>query len=539
MSFVITAELPLGTYRGAGPDGRSEPMPSVARLHAALLCAAGFGPRAVLRENELTPCVEDEHALRWLEEHPPDGVAIPQLTVNRGTATAYRDDGTIKQTKMVGRTKKFPKPADCAVAADGAFVWMWNELPPPQVRAALEALCGDVAYVGTTESPVRLTTSSDPVEATHRLDRDARNSFAPDGVGVDGLASAQTTAIIDSAAPGRTDELMSAHVNRLAAPREGRSGPGYRTDEWSLSDVPAREAIQPLRYAPSAPRAAMVPWDRVILLPMSRAIAPADRVGWAVAAHRALVHLIGEGAPPLMTGAYPPGVPRPDNRLALHLLDPSMPVAGGLSTPTTLAMLVPAGTGPDDWQTLARAVESLQSVRGPGGRLARVVGPIRSLRGDRFWAAPRPDRIRLWRTVPAAVPDTRGERGEDWTFTHAALLSLGFVWKRYLPPVSGRRSERERRLAGAVAEASAAVVKVRPLRTNHVQRYVHRVNEHAVVRPYTACLWLGGLTNNTTVAAIGQSRHLGGGLLVPLDVPEGTDLNRLQLPAEDKDEWHG
>ncbi len=44
MPFAIVADLPLGTYHGAGRDGQPEPVPSVGRLHAALLCAAGFGP---------------------------------------------------------------------------------------------------------------------------------------------------------------------------------------------------------------------------------------------------------------------------------------------------------------------------------------------------------------------------------------------------------------------------------------------------------------------------------------------------------------
>jgi CRISPR-associated protein Csb2 len=59
---------------------------------------------------------------------------------------------------------------------------------------------------------------------------------------------------------------------------------------------------------------------------------------------------------------------------------------------------------------------------------------------------------------------------------------------------------------------------VQPLRTSSVDRYVHKVNEHAVVRPYRAVLSLGGLAGDRVVQAIGQSRHLGGGLLVPRDV---------------------
>ena len=52
MSFAIVADLPLGMYRGAGADGRPERIPSVSRLHSALLCAAGFGPRAVARDDD-------------------------------------------------------------------------------------------------------------------------------------------------------------------------------------------------------------------------------------------------------------------------------------------------------------------------------------------------------------------------------------------------------------------------------------------------------------------------------------------------------
>ena len=49
MPFAIVADLPLGTYRGAGQDGRPERVPSVARLHSALLSAGlDWYPRRAL-----------------------------------------------------------------------------------------------------------------------------------------------------------------------------------------------------------------------------------------------------------------------------------------------------------------------------------------------------------------------------------------------------------------------------------------------------------------------------------------------------------
>ena len=63
------------------------------------------------------------------------------------------------------------------------------------------------------------------------------------------------------------------------------------------------------------------------------------------------------------------------------------------------------------------------------------------------------------------------------------------------------------------------MIEVQPLRTSEVDRYAHKVNAHAVVRPYRAVLRLTGVAGDQVVQAIGQSRHLGGGLLVPRDVP--------------------
>ena len=122
--------------------------------------------------------------------------------------------------------------------------------------------------------------------------------------------------------------------------------------------------------------------------------------------------------------------------------------------------------------------------------------------------------------MPAAIPDTRGNQG--WTFADAALLSLAFAWKDTGGPTApdaepGRPVLPD--LADAVRAIGADVIEVQPLRTSEVGRYAHKVNEHAVVRPYRAVLPLNGVAGDRVVQAIGQSRHLGGGLLVPRDVP--------------------
>lgn len=511
MPFAIVADLPLGTYHGAGQDGRPEPMPSVARLHSALLCAAGFGPRAVSTgPDSLEVKQEDLAALRWLEENPPDSVQIPALAVNVSRPVAYRDDGTIFRKKAVARIKKLDKSPGGGTAVAGQFAWIWTEIPPPGVRECLEQLCPDVASLGTSESPVRLTAAvTGDVKPTAFLDPHA-GMFT---VGV----TAQPRPV-----RGRTAELVAAHRAATGRPPSAARDK-VKTDEDSMSAVPPRSAVSPAWYRPRDREPAQAPWPVAITLPLSCVVGPEQRVGWAVAAHRALVRLIGYGAPALVTGAYPAGTARPENRLAIQVLGPETPAAPvplrhrAGRPESALLLLVPAGADASDLQALQRAVSGLRSLRGPGGIQAKIdPAGIKTLNGGDFWLPPAPGRLRLWETVPAAVPDTRGYEG--WTFADAALLSLAFVWKAFLPLAPGRGEQRGRNLAAAAADRGAAVVQVRAERTSQVGLYAHKVNQHAVIRPYSAILTLGDLGGDRVVQAIGQSRHLGGGLLVPRDV---------------------
>lgn len=59
----------------------------------------------------------------------------------------------------------------------------------------------------------------------------------------------------------------------------------------------------------------------------------------------------------------------------------------------------------------------------------------------------------------------------------------------------------------------------RLLPTSDVAVWVHKTPKQILVQPYRVTLSLGRLATDRTLVAIGQSRHLGGGLLVPLDSP--------------------
>lgn len=515
MPFTITAVLPLGTYRGSASDGRPEPLPSVTRLHSALLAAAGFGPRAVLLGEDvgatLVPCPQDDAALRWLEDHPPHAVSVPALRINASAATAYRRDGTLESRKSgIGERSPLGKPVGGSVAVSGPLTWTWWETPPEPVAQALAALCPDVSHLGTTESPVQLRADHhDDPAVTHQLDADA-DLFRGGDRGLD----------LDVPVSGRLDELLAAHGTLTVRPSSAKDR--VSGSERSSAPVPTRQFTAVARYTPTLAPDVDVPWPQVLLVPFDRRIDPIERVRWAVAVHRALIRLTPGPMPPLVTGTYREGSHRPVNRLAVHWIDPTLPLLSppAAETRSLLALLLPAGASASDVDITTAALDRLTSVRGPGGRLARRLSPPVVARGEQLWAPPLPGSLRLWQTSPAAVPDTRGSRNSTWTFVQAALLSLGFTWKDQLPAIAARGDERDRALAAAVAQRGVAVLRTYPVR-EAVHCYVHRVHPDAIVRPYRALLWLGDLSGTQTAQAIGQSRHLGGGLLTPVDAVEG------------------
>ena len=135
----------------------------------------------------------------------------------------------------------------------------------------------------------------------------------------------------DVARPGRTSP--SSEPTRVPSARSRRSGATGSARPRRLSSPP-RSARRSRALATS--RSAR--WCRrhvagVVLLPVEVAL-PADRrVVWCVGLHRALVSLIGDGAPALVTGRYEAGVERPPNRLAIQYVASSSSPRRGTGRP--------------------------------------------------------------------------------------------------------------------------------------------------------------------------------------------------------------
>ena len=506
VSFAIIADLPLGVYRGHVGDGDLDVVVSPARLHAALLCAAAAGPRAAEDRGQLRPCEQDGVALQWLERNSPDGIRLPRRWVNTGAAVAFRDEGLLKKSKAGWAVKKNGKPATMSVAVDGPFAWIWRQDPPEAVRAALTALCADVSHLGMAECPARMWTGTgEAVQPSHVWDTEAA-LFGGSGAGVDVVAPA----------PGRGTVLAAAHAARVGATPSVKAD-AIKTDELSVRAPVADEALQMLRYVPRGGPVSAAPWSTVWLAPLDKPVEHDERVAWAVAVHRALISIIGDGAPGVITGAYPRGVSRPANRVAIQFLDVGMPFACATSAPSTVAVLLPSDAAAMDVQVVGEALARLRVIRRPGGEQRAVIGQIAVTTGEDFWPAPRAGLRRWWITTPAAVADNRPPRGA-WSVADTVATSVGLVWRDSFP-VSGRSDARYRALSHAVAERGVRVNWASLITGGNPRRFVHKIQPGGVLQPYRALLSLGSLAGERTLVAIGQSRHLGGGLLAPVDLP--------------------
>jgi len=508
--FALVAEFPLGYYRGHLGAGDTDPCPSPARLHGALTAAAAAGTRAVPDGDGsgLTAGPGERAALEWLEANPPDGVALPPTLAADRAYLRFRKTGTIpfEGAKASGawKIKTVPDRPESSVAVDGPVAFVWSKRPPHTIAETLAELALDVPHLGTAESPVRLTVGD--AKPTHRRDLTA------DLWAIGGLD-------LDLPQPGRLEALEQAHR------RENGPKATVGHEEHSGGDavrpppvVSAKVAVA--RFAAvDIPPASPLPWTRAVLLELDRSVRREFHVRWAVAFHRALVAVIGLGASPMVTGRYAEGVERPANHLAIQLLAPGLPSDHLCERTTTAALLIPDAAAPEDLETLDNALDDLgrSLIRGPGGKRVRIAGR-RLVSADDFWSPAGAGRPRRWRTDTMAVPDLRPPRGRRWTFGDAALLAVGLTWRDHLGG-PGRGQAWLDDLRAAAAEAGARVLTARRVLRSDLQQQVHRVHRHAVLSAYRAELELGTLAGPRSLLAIGQTRHLGGGLLVPAEAP--------------------
>lgn len=513
----ITARFPLGVFQGHAKDGSIAELPDTARLYSALVNAAGSGTAADSRGGRLVVSDASATALTWLEAHPPAALMIPDHARFASGLIAYRNQGVLKKLDPKTHIRDIDiasRATGGATALAGALGWLWPEVPD-EVAETVARLCADVSCLGETDSPVILETG--PIEITHCLVAHP-SQLHPRGIAV------------RTPAAGRLDALQdiwsTAHPKKLPT----SANDAVKSKESTKASSVPTKGLRNIQYERPAPPPPPEPWPSGILLPIvttSRRIRADDVVAWCTALHRMLVARMAPDVPSSITGHRTEGAARPANNIAIQYIAPGLAPA---TRPVedfphgALLLMLPRDLPVTDRARLIHTLDAphLQVWSRTLGRLH--LGRASGIDLRTFWPQVQPGWHRTWRSLHGLVPETRRQpsrpNGDRWDFERAALLSLFHVGRDRFDPVPARDYWSMTDVVSAT-ENAPRVLATRRIPDSRVERYVHRIPDSlGVVQPYEASLDLGNFITDRALLAIGQSRHLGGGLLVPVDTPE-------------------
>jgi CRISPR-associated protein Csb2 len=488
-SLRISVLFPHGWYSGAD-YGSPEELPSPARLHEALTAAAAGGPWATVSDRVLVAADEHRAALEWLETTEPLGIIPPRTRLNVSPALRYR--WRTSPVTLVGTDFE----SRCAL--DGPIVYVWPQAPDHVVRS-LQAIAREVTHVGIADSIARVYVEPGGAPPATMLKRVTRR-----GPG----------RVLRVARPGRTAELIRAHRE---ASRTGAHTAGSLGKQAYDEVAPVNEAATSLqRFAPETENAGW-PFDEVWVLPVSgervgpRLLHPSRRVGAAAALHRAIVRAIGEDVPAFVTGRDGEGPLRNAGHLAIQLITDERQ-RGVLA-----ALGVPNGASDADRELLRSVFD--RPLRFGFAKHWFTLGRMQVRSALPFWHGAGP----LMRTeVPLALDTVGRPRHAPWSINDAVTCSVAYAMRAVLERhgvtwgkgwdfrrdlVARMREEYDVRVLAARVPASASP-------------FVHRANEGELVVAARAVINLGRLAPEPGgFLALGRARHMGGGLLVPLERP--------------------
>ncbi len=518
MPLTITADFRFGFYQGRDARGAPERYPSPARLYAAFVSAAYS--RAL--DGGLPS--SDFRALQWFEEHAPDAILLPESVMADGVARSYRDKGLVTKGKTRGTVtpKKSPEDATRISALSGPITWWWEEGPDAEILDALAEIAFEVPYLGERIASVRLTVDGvapRPDGAHERID-DVK------------LGDPSPTFRVSTA--GRHHALQASYEMLGSARPPSESSDLASTSEVERSDEMISSHTRVVAYAPPAPKTPDARWPSGIRIRVrtgpSRGPwhpAPEEHVRWCIVLHRALTRGIGDEAAPLVTGRYASArdvpVDRPANRLAIQIIPPR---PGERDEGASFLLMIPRDADPGELERIRTAVRRISTLYRSRSEELIVQrdddGLLEELDLTRFWEPPAPGTVRWWVPSPTLIGEGGPSRRKDdarWTAADAVRLAVGFVWRDELGAPTGRVAERNAAYLTAVEQRGVRVAGAWRDTGIDPQHFAHRVPEGQPITCICALVQLGDLAGQTQLTAIGQSRHLGGGLLLPVDVP--------------------
>lgn len=520
MAFAVTIDFPHGYYQGRDASGEPELFPTPTRLYSALVSAAF---EADIPEPSLGRLLA---ALAWLEGNPPDAVTLPEARMSWAeSATAYRKTGLARpgKGKTIDTGYAASGLASRVSSVDGPVVYWWEKNPTEAESQILASLSDEVAYIGERPSLARVQASRVDEIGDGALPI-SKNFLLPDSQAVR----------LDYPEVGRLKELSDAHASRRPdkSPTIAQDRPKTKEDEV-LAPVP-RICVGAARYLLPRQEMGSTPWTRGLLVPVltrrsTAGIEPSEYVAWSVALHRAIVKRIGWGAPPIVTGKYAQGMPQPANHMAIQLLpaqanpafEPSFdgPAFAVLFPPEATAQEIGAVRG------ALRATHSLYRGRAGQLRLGRAI----DFDPTRYWGSPPEGHEYWWQPQPGAVVEIRGDQegpsGKPWSVADALKLAVGFVFRQEFGDPELRGLSLYQQVVRNVSDAGVRVECAHKLHPRRKKDFVHRHQVPGALTVVSGQLFMKPLGIDRQLVAVGQSRHLGGGLLVPVAVPKG------QLPA--------
>jgi len=497
-ALLIRVRFPAGVYRG-GDLGRSEELPSPARLHAAFVSAAAGGPTALPDGPVLIASDHERAAVSWLEENPPLGIVAPESRVTEYDAVRHRVRAAVdpKDKRDLHRDET---PFEPFSALADSVVFAWPE-PPPDVHHALTEIAREITHVGRADSVATVVVS--------------QGMFAPGQPRslslADGRGPGREMRIPES---GRWDALVAAHLE-ACTPARNRHASGAKGKQAKDAAVPSagEQATRLVRFASRTPPSGW-PYSEAWVIPTDPALprwatASSNRVRSAVAVHRAIVAAIGDDVPDFVTGRDGAGPLRGHGHLSIQFVpSPDRP------TPT-LVIGIPPGVPEADRAMLLEALADRPTVRIGKGRFQLSEPLLRSALS--FW----PSAGEIFTTTVPLIVDASGRPHQGaWTLDDAVVFSVGYALRRALEADGIQWGAGWTFRRHLVEELRTRGVDARTFRIHKgASRFVHRTREGDLLVAAHAAVRLGELAQGGRgMLAIGRARHLGGGLLQPLTV---------------------
>lgn len=505
MPLELRADFLFGFYQGHSRAGKLEDAPSLERLHAALVAGACSLERQEGKHPDEGIDSLDQELFAWLETHAPDAIELPVTMPQQSSAIAYRNKGGLKS--------KADAPKKACVASARTFLggpvcWFWNDAPSDALVQRLDDVANEVPYLGESESRVVLSAS-----VMEGIPSSALRACTPS-------FDARSFRAADA---GYTDELARFFSQRQKKVKKDKTNQNEEERSLQFNFACLRDVYY-AREDEGEPEAA-VPWQHGYAMKVvGRRIDREDYVAVSVCLHRALVSKFGDALPKSLQYA---NLKPLANGLGVQVVSADAPCNYLTCNDgrDNLLVMLPAGTSAQDESQIAQALSQITRLYSRRLGSIAVVFTGERLSLDTFWDPTPQGCKRLFATEPLFIPDCRPPSrtkndGLAWTVDDDARVAFGHVWRDLGFTVSSKGDQGRIDLSRAVAKAGVGIGGGRVVPTSNIRNYVHHTNRGTLLVGAWAMVDMSALDCNRCLCAIGQTRHVGGGLLIPVDIPD-------------------